>query len=83
MLEHSALWYVDSMMSDPNISPSHLSCLRKFESYSMSNCVVLQLYAGLRSGKVLCFNCTERMFTAGCDCTGGEGTLVGLGKHEE
>ena len=48
-----------------------------------SRCVVFQLYAGLRSGKVLCFSCSERTFTASCDCTGGEGTLVGLGKNEE
>ena len=65
------------------MSPSHLGCLGSFESYSKSSRVVLQLYAGLRSGKVLCFSCTERIFTASCDCTGGEGTLVGLGKHEE
>ena len=32
---------------------------------------------------VQCFNCKERVFTAECDCTGGEGSFVGLGKHEE
>lgn len=44
---------------------------------------LFQLYAGLRNGKVQCFSCTEKIFTTECDCTGGEGTLVGLGKHEE
>jgi len=44
---------------------------------------LFQLYAGLRNGKVQCFNCSEKIFTTECDCTGGEGTLVGLGKHKE
>ena len=53
------------------------------DSYTMPVWGSFQLYAGLRNGKVQCFSCTEKVFTTECDCTGGEGTLVGLGKHEE
>ena len=41
------------------------------------------LYCALQSGVVQRFNCQERTFEAECDCTGGEGVFVGLGKHEE
>lgn len=41
------------------------------------------LYCGLRNGVVQRFGCRERVFEAECDCTGGEGTFVGLGKHQE
>ena len=40
------------------------------------------LYCGLKNGVVQRFGCRERVFEAECDCTGGEGTFVGLGKHE-
>ena len=41
------------------------------------------LYCALRSGLVQRFSCQERQFQAECDCTGGEGTFVGLGKQQE
>ena len=41
------------------------------------------LYCGLRNGMVQRFSCCDRIFTAECDCTGGNGEFVGLGKHEE
>ena len=41
------------------------------------------LYCGLKSGVVQRFSCQERVFEAECDCTEGQGTFVGLGKHEE
>ena len=41
------------------------------------------LYCGLKNGLVQRFNCHERVFEAECDCTGGKGVFVGLGKHEE
>lgn len=41
------------------------------------------LYCGLRNGMVQRFNCQGRVFEAECDCTGGEGTFVGLGRHGE
>lgn len=40
-----------------------------------------QIYLALRSGLVQCFSCIENRFTAECDCTGGDGTFVGIGKH--
>ncbi len=41
------------------------------------------LYCGRRDGIVQRFSCQDRLFSAECDCTGGEGQFVGLGKHEE
>ncbi len=41
------------------------------------------LYCGRRDGIVQKFSCQDRLFTAECDCTGGEGQFVGLGKHNE
>lgn len=41
------------------------------------------LYCGLKNGLVQRFSCRERVFEAECDCTGGEGTFVGLEKHEK
>lgn len=41
------------------------------------------LYCGLKNGLVQKFNCEERVFEEDSDCTGGDGVLVGLGKHEE
>eukprot|EP00731_Ephydatia_muelleri_P028006 Em0019g879a len=40
-----------------------------------------QIYMALRSGLVQCFSCVENRFTAECDCSGGDGAFVGIGKH--
>ena len=39
------------------------------------------IYVALRSGVVQAFSCAQRQFTAECDVTGGEGTLVGVGRR--
>ncbi len=41
------------------------------------------LYCGLKNGLVQRFSCQGRVFEAECDCTGGEGSFVGLGRHGE
>ena len=43
------------------------------------------LFCGLKSGVVQQFDVQQGTFQAECDCTGGpgQGTFVGLGKHEE
>ena len=40
-----------------------------------------KIYVALRSGLVQCFSCAESRFTAECDCSGGDGAFVGIGKH--
>lgn len=41
------------------------------------------LYCALKNGLVQRFSCRERVFQAECDCTGGEGTFVGVGMQEK